>query len=294
VSEPGEAVREVVTPEGVPLRFAVAGAGDRMGAFAIDCALLVGAALALALVAALAAVATRGVGLAAGLVAFFLLRSFYFTWFECQASGATPGKRLLGLRVIDAHGGTLTPEAVFTRNFMREIELFAPLALALGPEAMLPGHSGWVRLVGSAWLVVFAALPLLNRDRLRVGDLVAGTLVVRAPRAVLLEDLSAAPARGPRASAPLAFSNAQLDLYGIRELQVLESLLRERTPRAQALEAVAKRIQRKIAWRGGPVDAHAFLLAFYTAQRARLEQRLLLGERREAKRSGPPGPSRTP
>jgi uncharacterized RDD family membrane protein YckC len=160
----------------------------------------------------------RGVGLAAGLVAFFLLRTFYFTWFECRPAGATPGKRLLGLRVIDAHGGTLTPEAVFTRNFMREIELFAPLALALGPEAVLPGHPGWVRLAGSAWLFVFSAMPLFNRDRLRVGDLVAGTLVVRAPRAVLLEDLSAAPARGPRASAPLAFSPAQLDLYGIREL----------------------------------------------------------------------------
>jgi uncharacterized RDD family membrane protein YckC len=296
VSDAGETVREVVTPEGVPLRFAVAGAGDRLGAFAVDGIVLVGAALGLALVAAAAAFAMRGVGLAAGLVAFFLLRTFYFTWFECRPAGATPGKRLLGLRVIDAHGGTLTPEAVFTRNFMREIELFAPLALALGPEAVLPGHPGWVRLAGSAWLFVFSAMPLFNRDRLRVGDLVAGTLVVRAPRAVLLEDLSAAPARGPRASAPLAFSPAQLDLYGIRELQVLEALLRERTSRGQALEAVARRIQRKIGWRvpGGPVDARAFLLAFYTAQRARLEQRLLLGDRRETKRSGPSSASRRP
>jgi uncharacterized RDD family membrane protein YckC len=288
VSQAEEAVREVVTPEGVPLRFSLASAGDRAGAFAIDCTFLVAAAIALAAVATLAAVASLGVGLAAGLVSFFLLRTFYFTWFECRASGATPGKRLLGLRVIDAHGGTLTPEAVFARNLMREIELFAPLVLALAPEALLPGHSRWTRLLGSMWLLVFAAMPLLNRDRLRVGDLVGGTLVVRAPRAVLLEDLSAAPPRGQPLSPALAFSTAQLDVYGIRELQVLESLLRERTPRARALEAVAKRIQLKIAWSGPPgrVSARDFLLAFYTAQRARLEQRLLLGDRREAKRPG--------
>jgi uncharacterized RDD family membrane protein YckC len=281
--------REVVTPEGVPVRFAVARAGDRLGAFLIDGSLIVGACLLL-VIATIPLMALRGVTAAVALLAFFLLRNFYFTWFECLWQGTTPGKRLLGLRVIDAHGGMLTPEAVFARNLMREVELFLPAVALLAPEALLPGVPRWLRLPALAWLLVFAALPFFNRDRLRVGDLVGGTMVVRAPRTVLRRDLSLAD--GPRRAAPATggptFTVEQLDLYGIKELHLLESLLRD-TRRLEALLAVAERIQRKIGWTPppGPLpDAETFLRAFYTAQRARLEHRLLLGERRETKRAG--------
>jgi uncharacterized RDD family membrane protein YckC len=285
VSDPAAAWREVVTPEGVPLRFRVAGLAERFGAFAVDCGFLLAAVVAVVLLTLIAVAAARGVGLALGLVAFFVLRGFYFTWFECRAAGATPGKRLLGLRVIDGHGGALTAEAVFARNFMREIELFMPLALAASPEALLPDQPPWARAGAGLWMAVLVLVPLFNRDRLRTGDLVAGTLVVRAPRAVLLADLSAeAPAAG-RAVPEFGFTPEQLDLYGIHELQVLENLLRQSGARPGALEAVARQIQRKIGWpRGARGDPRAFLQAFYTAQRARLEQRLLLGERRESKR----------
>ncbi|HEX6738293.1 MAG TPA: RDD family protein, partial [Vicinamibacteria bacterium] len=242
--------REVVPPEGVPLRFAVARAGDRVGAFLVDGAMVVGATVVVALVTALMAAATRGMGLAMGLLAFFLLRNFYFTWFECRWHGATPGKRLLGLRVIDAHGGSLTADAVFARNLMREVELFVPLVALLAPEAVLPDVPVWARFVAFAWVFVCALLPLFNRDRLRVGDLVAGTMVVLAPPALLREDLSAAAA--PPARAALAFTPEQLDLYGIHELQVLESLLRQRRPPLATLDSVARRIQLKIGWAAPP------------------------------------------
>ena len=276
--------REILTPEGVPLRFAVARAGDRLGAFIIDCTFIVGASLVLAVAGVLLTAATRGVGLAVGILAFFLLRCFYFPWFECAWHGATPGKRLLGLRVIDSHGGTLTPEAVFARNLMREIELFLPLVALMAPEQLLPGVPAWMRFLAFGWVFACALLPLFNRDGLRVGDLVAGTLVVLAPRALLREDLSASRLGGQEA-APL-FSDEQLDLYGIRELQVLESLLREGSTRAEAIEAVAATIQKKIGWQGEALDPGEFLRRFYTAQRARLEHRMVLGERRESKRSG--------
>lgn len=284
-------VREVVTPEGVPLRFELARIGDRAVAFALDCALLLTLCIGLFVVTVFSTLLTRGLGLALGLLAFFLLRSFYFTWFECRATGATPGKRAVGLRVIDAHGGMLTPEAVFTRNFMREIELFVPLVAFLAPEALLPDVPGWARALALLWLFLFALLPFFNRDRLRVGDLVAGTLVVKAPKAHLREDLAAAPkpVTGARPAPQYAFTSEQLDLYGIRELGVLEGLLRPEGRNYAALDAVAAKIQAKIGWRAtGPTDSEAFLQAFYTAQRARLEQRLLLGERRESKRAERP------
>jgi len=281
--------REVVTPEGVPVRFAVARAGDRLGAFLIDGTLIVGAC-ALLVVVLLPLMALRGITAAVAMLAFFLLRNFYFTWFECLWQGTTPGKRALGLRVIDAHGGMLTPDAVFARNLMREVELFLPAVALLAPEALLPDVPHWMRLPALAWLLVFAALPFFNPDRLRVGDLVGGTMVVRTPHTVLRHDL-VAEARRPAAAAAgaPAFTVEQLDLYGIRELHLLESLLRQSRPRAEALEAVAERIQRKIGWTAPPgaaPDTEAFLRAFYAAQRARLEHRLLLGERRETKRAG--------
>jgi uncharacterized RDD family membrane protein YckC len=277
---------EIVTPEGVPLRFTLARAGDRLGAFMIDALLIVGACVLLVAATVFLTVAARGLGLAIGLLVFFLLRNFYFTWFECLWQGTTPGKRLVGVRVIDAHGGMLTAEAVFARNLMREVELFLPAIAFLAPEAILPGVPPALRYLAMAWVFVFALLPLFNRDRLRVGDLVGGTLVVRAPRSALREDLSAPPTR--RGTAPdLAFTTEQLDLYGIHELQVLESLLRQ--PQWDTMEAVAGKIQQKIGWTQPPdrrVNPEQFLRAFYTAQRARLENRMLLGERREKKRPG--------
>jgi uncharacterized RDD family membrane protein YckC len=282
--------REVVTPEGVPLHFTLARAGDRLGAFAIDCLLIVTFSMAILMVTVVLTAATRGLGVGIGLLAFFLLRNFYFTWFECRRQGATPGKRLLGLRVIDAQGGMLSAEAVFARNLMREVELFLPMAALLAPQTLLPGAPAWARLAATTWLFVLALLPLFNRDRLRVGDLVAGTLVVLAPRAVLLEDLSAtAPAGDDRGVTDPVFTPEQLDQYGIRELQILETILRQPARSPEALQAVARQIQRKIGWvkpPDRPMDAEGFLRAFYTAQRARLERRLLLGDRRETKRAG--------
>jgi uncharacterized RDD family membrane protein YckC len=294
-----ELKRDVVTPEGVLLGFTLARPGDRAAAFLLDALIIIGVGVALVLAVAF-------FGLLAGASAFlillilstFFLRSFYFTWFECRWQGATPAKRLLGLRVIDRSGGPLTADAVFARNLMREIEVFIPLAVFLAPEAVWPGVPAWVRLLAGVWLGLLALLPFFNRDHLRVGDIVGGTMVVRAPRVVLLEDLSSeAPVRraGAEPAAPaFRFTNEQLDLYGIYELQVLEDLLRRPTP-AATLDEVARKIQAKIGWSAAPgEDLGAFLRAFYTAQRARLEQRLLLGDRRERKRSGRIGSTRKP
>jgi uncharacterized RDD family membrane protein YckC len=279
----------VVTPEGVPLRFALADAGERAGAFLIDLMILVTASIALLVATVILVGAAGGIGLAVGLVAFFLLRTFYFTFFESRWKGATPGKRALRLRVVDAHGGPLTAEAVFSRNLMREVEFFVPLVALLAPASLGDSLPGWARLVSLGWLMVFALLPLFNRDRLRPGDLVGGTLVVRAPQALLLEDLSGARIVAPgKAAAQYTFTREQLDIYGIYELQVLEELLRSQGPvRWQSLRAVSEKVQAKLRWRP-PVpdhDAERFLHDFYVAQRRRLEQKMMLGNRQERKRA---------
>ncbi len=280
---PGERRREVVTPEGVPIRFAVAPAGDRVGALALD--LLAILVVVLVLLVPLIWLAAAGV-VAADLVfavmilAAFLVWTFYFAFFELSWQGQTPGKRRLRLRVVDASGGPLRAEAVLARNLTREVELLLPMLALSGGEAIFPGAPGIVRLAALAWLALFGFLPLFNRDRLRVGDLLAGTFVVRQPEAVLLEDLSGRPAA--RAEG-IAFTDAQLDVYGIYELQVLEQVLRQEGPgRVAALEAVASKVRAKIGWDGAELP-EPFLRAFYARLRGRLEHRMLLGRRREDK-----------
>jgi hypothetical protein len=183
------------------------------------------------------------------------------------------------LRVVDARGGPLTAEAVLTRNLTREIELFLPLGALLGAAQFWPGAPGWARALAILWCLGCAFFPALNKQRARIGDLVAGTRVVVRPAPALLPDIgqTAAPEEA-------AFTPAQLDHYGIKELQVLEDVLRRDTTPLSTLMDIARRIAKRI---DAPVpkaaEAERFLRAFYAAQRAHLEQRMLLGDRRDDK-----------
>ncbi len=283
----------VATPEGISLPFEVASAGDRLGAFLLDFALILLGTLATGLFAGfLLAPLSPALALAFFFLATFFLFNFYFVAWEIGRSGVTPGKRRLGLRVISRDGGPLTADAVFARNLTRDLELLLPLAALTAPQTLVPAAPGWGTLLAVLWLLVFAFLPLLSKDRLRCGDLVAGTIVVRAPAALLLYDLAqATPAiRLPAAgAAEIAFTREQLDIYGIHELQILEDLLRRDdagTLDPRLLAEVADKIKRKIAWPAEQweVPVRPFLTAFYRAQRGRLEQRMLFGERRERKK----------
>lgn len=278
-----ERLREVVTPEGVPIRFAVALAGDRLGAFLLDLLVILGIVLAIVLSLVFAAPRRLVDGdliIAVAILAVFLVWTFYFAFFELAWQGQTPGKRRLRIRAVEARGGPLTAEAILARNLTRELELLLPFAALFSPESLFPGAPGWSRLAATAWMLVFGFLPLFNRDRLRVGDLVAGTVVVRTPDAVLLEDLAAA-----RAREALGFTDEQLDVYGVYELQVLEDVLRRRgqAGHEDAVRTVAAKVREKIRWSGEPVPDERFLDAFYAALRARLERRLLFGKRRADK-----------
>jgi len=283
--------RQLVTPEGVPLVFRVPAAGTRLAAFLIDVGWQALLLFLLTLPLALGSVFGGPVLAAFATLASFLVFNFYFVFFELRWDGRTPGKRALGLRVIDAGGGVLTAEAVFVRNLTRPVEVLWPLLAMLAPESLVGASSGWFTAASITWILALGLLPLFNRDRRRVGDLVAGTLVVESPKAVLLPDLGAASvSRTADGSPALRFTSEQLGVYGVYELQVLEDLLRKQQWDRAALRAVAERIQKKIGWsHEGRVEPRAFLREFYRAQRAHLEHGLLLGEARAKKRAGGKG-----
>ncbi|TIQ27678.1 MAG: RDD family protein [Mesorhizobium sp.] len=281
VRNAGALVRPLVTPEGVDLRVRLADAGTRASGFLLDVVIIIVAAIVVSIVA-LFGLGGLGVKDAEPLfivwiVFIFLLRNVYFIAFEAGRRAATPGKRMVGVRVASRSGAGLTLDQVIARNLMREIEVFLPLSIlaARGSAGVADTLS---TVFGLVWALLFSLFPLFNRDRLRIGDLLAGTWVVEAPKVALLEDLSQ---RKDPVAARFQFSAAQLDAYGIAELHKLEEVLRRDD--YFAMKAVAETIGRKIGAKVEPADAKAFLMAYYGELRAHLERKLLLGNRKADK-----------
>jgi uncharacterized RDD family membrane protein YckC len=278
-----EMVRRVTTPEGAVIRLKVASFTERMGAFLIDVGIQW--AIVIATLFGLMSIAnTLGEGVAnltfgIWMVFYFFLRNFYYIFFETGHRAATPGKRALGLRVAARDGGRLTSNAVLARNFIREIEFGLPVQFLMMAGS---GVEGWIGFFGLLWSGVFMLLPLFNRDRLRAGDLIAGTWVIHSPKTKLLGDISQAAVQAEGAVQRFAFTPEQIDTYGIHELHVLEDVLR-----SSAMEIktqVAARIRHKIGWERQPNESDIeFLEAFYAAMRRRLEQRMLFGDRKTDK-----------
>ena len=151
----------IVTPEAVAVRVDIAELGSRVGAGLIDGLILGGVLTVIQILVGVAGtIGILGLGgdLAAALsVAFLLLVAFgYHPFFEEIWNGQTPGKRAFGLRVIQTDGQPVGLGPVLLRNLLRPFDV---LLVAMG-----------------AFLILF------TRRRQRLGDLVAGTIVVRQPK----------------------------------------------------------------------------------------------------------------
>jgi len=277
---PASLRRSFVTPEGVDLRLELGSAGTRAAAFLVDAMIIIGVLIAGSILIGLLGLASAKAEpfMILWLIGAFLLRNGWFTLFEMGGRGATPGKRLLGLRVIARDGGRLTGGAVIARNALREIELFLPLSF-LGMQAAQEAADGFLTLFALSWTGIFLFFPLFNRDRLRVGDLLGGTWVVNTVRASLGADLVADRVPQHRRT----FSDAALNLYGIYELQTLEDVLRK--GQEDAIATVAASIRRKAGIADDGDDA-GFLFDYYAALCARLERGMLVGRRKESKFAG--------
>ncbi len=208
----------IETPERVPLHFALASIGNRFLACAIDHTLQ---ALTLLLMfvafAALANFSSLGDQLTSApkwvyavlIVVVFLIISGYFAFFEWLWSGQTPGKRWMKLRVIREDGRPVTFWEASVRNLLRSFD-------------MMPAPFYSIGLIS-----VFSS----SRDQ-RVGDLVAGTVVVREreAEAPAFAQVFAAPVSDPaqrRSFKPVEFV-ADLSSLKEPEIEVVETFLRRR------------------------------------------------------------------
>jgi len=145
-----DTARRIDTPEGVQLGISPAGPAVRILAFALD--LLLRGVVLVAI-----SMATRGFGdfgLGLALLCAFLLEWLYPVLFEVLNNGATPGKRLLRIRVVDEFGVPVGWSGSMVRNLLRAVD-FLPFAYGFGLLSMF-----------------------LSADFKRLGDLAAGTMVV--------------------------------------------------------------------------------------------------------------------
>lgn len=282
----------ITTPEGVRLAFKAADFGTRLGAFLLDYLIMILIPIGMVILYLvlplpyLLKVENWNGAVVQFLIILFLIMLFfvrcgYFMFFEMGPRAATPGKRMMKIRVIAHDGGHLTPSMVVTRNVLREVEFYLPLTLAASINNS--GGSGWAIFAALIWTVGVALLPLFNKQQARLGDFLGGTRVVHVPREVLSYDLVNLEVER---KVGIVFTPEQVAAYGEKELQVLETVLRERRP--ATLTAVAERIRKRIDY-NVPSDVRdiapdeTFLKAYYAALRTHLEHRMLLGRRRKDK-----------
>ena len=143
----------IVTPEHVEIRLTPAGLGSRFLALTIDFLLIMAVSAFFRKV--FGAILPAGAAYALTITVTFVLTWSYHVYFESRQNGRSPGKRILGLRVVDIRGLPITPQQSMVRNIVRALDL-APAMYAFG-----------------------AITATFDRYHRRLGDIVAQTLVIQ-------------------------------------------------------------------------------------------------------------------
>ncbi len=231
----GEDRLDIDTPENVAFGYDIAGLGSRFLAALID-TVIITLLQVLALVAVLAV--ARSIRPLfdfddlAWLVGGYVLLSFVLLWgyyilFEAIWAGSTPGKRALKLRVIRRDGTPIGLTEAVVRNLTRIVD-FLPAYYGLGV------------------ITIFA-----DRQSRRLGDMAAGTLVVRERSTVSLDSLL--PVEQTSATAPTTLS--------ADDLLLVSEYLRRRNELANRANLARQIAERVAAHRGDPTpdDPDAYM-----------------------------------
>jgi uncharacterized RDD family membrane protein YckC len=243
-------IHSILSPEAVRLEVQVSGPGPRMLAYGID-ALVIGVLILLVLLvvfmglpigakierifaagireaannaksgkAAPTAWWAEGLALAILLLIQFVIETGYFIFWELATGGRSPGKFLVGLRVVRRNGLPIDIRSSVVRNLMRIVDML-PAQYVVGITAILLSPSGE-----------------------RLGDHVAGTIVIRLDRPETAPQITL-----PENTLALVLTRDQLARIGPRELQLLRGVLRRSSElpadRSSALVAEAADAMRK-------------------------------------------------
>ena len=230
----------IETPEQIPLEFPLAGIGSRFLAIALDMLLQAFGFLLLVFIAelllpTLAHLTSRAWTWTGAILILvgFVLYSGYYALFEIFWNGQTPGKRLVRLRVIGDSGRSITVYEALMRNLLRIVDQFPGL-----------------------YVVGIISVFLTARNK-RLGDIVAGTVVVHEKA---LQEVQPDFTAGTADAAP----SAGLQISG-DELELIERFLQRRYDlnpevRRQSAEQIAARLRARLgAARDGSASPEDYL-----------------------------------
>jgi uncharacterized RDD family membrane protein YckC len=155
-------LHQVISSEKVPLAFKVAGLGSRFFAWLIDLSIIVAMFYVIGVLGQVYEYAREGLGFGLIMVLTFVVQWGYFLLFEWLWHGQTPGKRAVGIRVIDLDGVGISFGQAAVRNVLR---------VADGLPLLIPDV---VPVMYGVGFLVAAC----NAEQRRLGDFAAGTLVV--------------------------------------------------------------------------------------------------------------------
>jgi uncharacterized RDD family membrane protein YckC len=234
----------IATPEGIELELVLAGLASRFMAEIVDATLIVLIALALIAVAAIAGGTAGLVIVSVAVGGLMLISVVYHVAFEVLAAGRTPGKGANGLRVVMDGGEPVGLRASSIRNLVRLLE---------GPPLF------YVPAIVSI---------LTTRRNQRLGDLAAGTLVVREPRG---PRRATAPAEPPPT---LRLSEWDVSAITQEELAAVRTFLARRdgyapSARRGLARDMAARLGAKIAGQPPDLPAETLLEGIAAAKSAR-------------------------
>lgn len=239
------------TPENVTFDYDIAGIGSRFIAALIDTLIILALQVVVNMLMFAILSSTGAVqggldeigSLGAWVIALFGLVSFLFLWgyyifFEMLWSGQTPGKKTVHLRVIRTDGTPITLTESVVRNLVRLVD-FLPAFYGIGTIAIF-----------------------INRQTRRLGDLAAGTLVVREKdQQVTLKDLAAMHAAASSSSLPRYSPEEQpLRIYPIerlsyQDIQMIESFL-QRKKELTNRDALAQQLHKRLLAKMGVEEEH--------------------------------------
>jgi len=246
----------VETPEHVDVQFELAGVGSRLAAGLLDLLLLSIGLFALwisveAIVGSL--VDSRGMA-RSWLSAAMILLTFcflwgYFTLFEALNGGRTPGKQVLGIRVVMDTGRSVTPTAAVIRNLVRFIDCYFPIPFA------------------PALLSMF-----LHPSNKRPGDMAAGTIVVRDHPTDWTLGAPASAAEEAVAE-PLETGPPDLSEEEFRLLDRFLGRINDLTPEVQVriTTDLVRRFEQRIPRRSG--DLQAYLVTVFAEEQRKRRSR---------------------
>jgi uncharacterized RDD family membrane protein YckC len=160
---------EIVTPENIAFHYRVAGPFRRMPAYILDLFVRWAVLFVISIVCSLAGIVMGGMAFAVIMVSSFLLEWFYGGVFETFMNGQTPGKWVLGIRVLSVDGKPINGIQAVLRNVLRFADMMPLLSLQMISD--IPMYA--IPTFGLALVTM-----TMSRRYQRLGDLVCGTIVV--------------------------------------------------------------------------------------------------------------------